>query len=475
MGRADRIYASLPVWGQHTALSAYGFYWRWARFGKGYRHALKGYLEREWFTPAQWEEWQGRRLRQVLTVASAHVPYYADTWTASEKAGARAGRLAEVPPTDKDPIRRDPELFIRRDLSPRPRFTFHTSGSSGTPVAAMCTLEELRVSMALREARSARWADTSFRMPRATFSGRIVQPDPDAQEAVYRFNLAERQVYFSAFHLGPRTAHLYVDALARHGSRWITGYAVSAYLLAGHILDQSLAVPDLEAVVTTSEKVTDQMRRVMQEAYGCPIYEEYSTVENAVFASECSHGRLHVSPDACVIEIVRPDGSSCEPGEIGEVVATTFIRDYQPLIRYRLGDLAAWHPDPCPCGRAMPVIQEVTGRIEDVVQSPDGRQLVRFHGIFVDLPNVRYGQIVQQSLDLIQVKVVADEDLTEDDSNEMRRRVRERMGSAVDVEVHVVDEIPRDDSGKFRPVISKISVASGSSAMDLDGQNSSGA
>ncbi len=87
------------------------------------------------------------------------------------------------------------------------------------------------------------------------------------------------------------------------------------------------------------------------------VYEEYSTVESALFASECEYGRLHVSPEVGIVEILRPDGTPCEPGEIGEVVATCLFRSYQPLIRFKLGDLTAWDPEPCPCGRQMPVIK----------------------------------------------------------------------------------------------------------------------
>ncbi len=65
------------------------------------------------------------------------------------------------------------------------------------------------------------------------------------------------------------------------------------------------------------------MRAVMQAAYRCRIFEEYSTVETALFASECEHGRLHVSPDVSITEILRPDGTPCQPGEVGEVVTTS--------------------------------------------------------------------------------------------------------------------------------------------------------
>lgn len=79
------------------------------------------------------------------------------------------------------------------------------------------------------------------------------------------------------------------------------------------------------------------MRHLLEKVFRCNVYEEYSTVENVLFASQCEHGRLHVSPDIGTVEILRPDGNPCASGEPGEVVATSLIRGYQPLIRYRLG------------------------------------------------------------------------------------------------------------------------------------------
>ncbi len=196
----------------------------------------------------------------------------------------------------------------------------------------------------------------------------------------------------------------------------------------------------------------------MEQAYGCRIYEEYSTVENAIFASECEHGRLHVSPDVAVVEILRPDGSACAAGEAGEVVVTTLSRTYQPLVRFRLGDVAAWDPEPCPCGRSMPVIKEVIGRIEDVVVGPDGRQMVRFHGIFVNQPHVLEGQIIQESLDAIRVKIVPAGAFGTEDVQDIVRRVHQRLGNEVKVTVETVKEIPRTKAGKFQAVISNLKI-----------------
>ena len=456
MGRWDGLYARLPVAAQHLAVTAYGYYWRRLRFGEGFGEALALYRERERWSLGEWQAYEATQLRTLLPGAAAEVAYYRKTWGERERRSAAAGRLEDLPLLSKEPIRAEPEAFLRDSLRGRRLLRFHTSGSTGTPIQTLWTVDELRSSMALREARSAGWAGISFGRPRATFSGRMVEPDPESPGPFYRYNAAERQVYLSPFHLRPDTAARYVEAFREHRVEWLTGYAVSYFLLARMILEQGLSVPPLAAVITTSEKVTPEMRNVMQAAYRCRVFEEYSTVENALFASECEAGRLHVSPDAGVVEILRADGSRCGVGEAGEVVATCLFRTSQPFIRYRLGDLACWSAESCPCGRAMPVLEEVIGRIEDVVVGPDGREMVRFHGIFVDQPNVREGQIVQENLNRIRVRVVSTAGFGPADEAEIRKRVTQRLGPTVDVLVEQVSEIPRTAGGKFRAVVSEL-------------------
>ena len=158
MGRFDSIYARLPVFAQHGAVSTYGLYWRWLRFGYGYNHYVKEYLDREQFNLDEWQIWQRNRLQDLLRQAAQSVPYYRQTWSQSEVKAANEGRLQDLPLLDKDPIRSDPNAFCREDMKPWTSFVFPTSGSTGTPIASIWTIQEIRNSLALREARSAGWA-----------------------------------------------------------------------------------------------------------------------------------------------------------------------------------------------------------------------------------------------------------------------------------------------------------------------------
>jgi phenylacetate-CoA ligase len=456
MGLLKRIYSKLPIFLQHSAVSIFGLYWHWLRFSGSYQSHLKGYKQREVYSAEEWKTYQQKQLKQLLNICVQNVPNYRDHWADLDKSSLINGNLVSLPLLEKDALRKNPQAFCRDDLRPFPKLKHHTSGTTGTPIQSIWSVSEYRNALALRETRSVNWAGVSFKLPRATFSGRLVEPDPDRFDSVYRYNAVEKQVYFSAFHLKPETAQKYVDALGKHKVQWLTGYGVSYYLLAKYILDQNIKVPPLQAVITTSEKLTHAMREVMERAYHCPIYEEYSTVENALFASECEQGRLHVSPDVSIIEILRPDGTPCEPGEVGEVVTTCLMRSYQPLIRFRLGDLAAWDPEPCPCGRQMPVIKEVVGRIEDVVTGRDGRQLVRFHGIFTDQPHIIEAQVIQESLQAFTINVVPNENFNLEDVKDVQIRMKKRLGDEIQVKVKCVEKIERTKSGKFKAVISKI-------------------
>src|ERR1041384_820040 len=68
--------------------------------------------------------------------------------------------------------------------------------------------------------------------------------------------------------------------------------------------------------------------------------------------------------EALILEIVRPGtGDPLPDGEVGEVVITSFNRDY-PLIRFGTGDLSAVLPGASPCGRTNVRLKGWMGRAD---------------------------------------------------------------------------------------------------------------
>jgi phenylacetate-CoA ligase len=456
------LYPLVPVWAQNLGISLYGVGWRRERLGGRFEEYVDAFREREKWQEEQFQNHLDTQLRKVVQGAFLEVPYYAKAWrsagiTAKILADLTVVSLERLPITPKAALRAQPGEFVSRAFAGQRLHRYHSSGTTGTPITAICTSDGHRRFTAAREARSFGWAGTSLRKPRSMIGGRMILPKGCSGPPFHRYNWAEKQVYFSAYHISPENASHYISALNRHRPRVFTGYAYSHYLLAKMMLAQGLVLDyEPDALVLSSEKLTPEMKSVLRSAFRARPYEEYGCVENCVLATECEHGRLHVSPDFGILEIVDFHGRPVPPGVEGRILCTSLLNEAQPLIRYEIGDLGIWSAENCPCGRKhLPVLEQIVGRLEDLVKGPDGRQMVRFHGIFVNLAPVIEGQVIQEALGRFTVKLVVTSEFGDREEQTIRKRFEERLGK-VQVTIQKVREIPRTERGKFRAVVSHL-------------------
>lgn len=456
----ERIYRIAPVWLQNAGITAFGLAWRRRRFGGVFREALGEFQARGAWSSGRWMEYQTAQLRDLLLHASATVPYYRRRFaesgiTKEEIRRLTTAELGRLPLTDKEDIRSNLAELTSEAFCGKKLYSYLTSGSTGTPLAVLFSREMHQTWSAAYEARCRAWAGVSNSMSRAMIGGRLVVPNGQARPPFWRYNRVERQLYMSAFHISAENAPAYVGALNERRPDYLVGYASSHYFLARFINELGLAVHRPKAVLTSSEKLLPEMRQEIEKAYRCEVFDAYSGVEACCLASECERHRLHTSPDVGIIELCDDTGRPVPAGVPGEIVATGLLNFAQPLIRYRTGDIAVRSDEVCTCGREMPVLAELVGRFEDTVIGPDGREMVRFHGIFVGLPHVREGQVVQETLTEFRVRLVADAAFDERDRSVIVGRFKERLGE-VQVAFDLVNQIERTERGKFRAVISKV-------------------
>jgi phenylacetate-CoA ligase len=459
-GFSDRVYKHAPVWMQNVGISAFGLMWNRRRFGGVFQSTREQFKSRESLSAEEWSNYQTKRLRVLLEHSHSTVPYYREKWKGlgiapAEINHASLNDLSNLPTLPKSDIRDNPDSFISEKTKRKKLHTYLTSGTTGTPLAIKFTTQMHQTWSAAYEVRCRTWAGVDRSMSRAMIGGRLVVPDGVSRPPYWRYNRVERQLYLSAFHISPSTASDYAEAINKYQPQYLVGYASSYYFLGRMILEQGIDVCKPLAILTSSEKLTDEMRATMQEAFSCDVYDGYSGLEACCLASECEHHRLHVSPDVGIIELLDDDGRRVPNGQPGEIVATGLLNFAQPLIRYRTGDVAVVSDESCPCGRSMPVLTELVGRLEDTVIGADGREMVRFHGIFVGLPHVREGQIIQESIKRFKLRLVVTDEFNREDEEVIAARFEERLGP-VKLQFEFVDEIERTERGKFRAVISKV-------------------
>ena len=455
-----KLYSRLPASGRSAAASLRGVYLRSWRYGRQTEALIEQALEREKWTPQRWKSYQEERLAFVLHRAATQVPYYRHQWATRRRLGYRASwdRLENWPILSKEILRSNPHAFIADDCSPRRMFQERTSGTTGKPLDLWRRPVTVETLYAISELRERRWHGVSVKDRWAMLGGQLVVPIANRRPPFWVWNRALNQLYMSTFHLGPEFIRHYLDALDRYRIQYLWGYPSSMHVLAREALRQGRRPRQMTVAIANAEPLMDHQRQTISEAFGCPVRETYGMAEMAAAGSECPHGRLHSWPEIGIAEVLKESSDvPVEPGQSGRVIGTTLLNAEMPLIRYEVGDraIADGSHDSCECGRTLPPLQRIEGRLNDLIVTPDGRRVYWLNPVFYGIP-VRESQIVQEVVEQLRVLVVPAPGFDTDASERIVERLRARVGD-VDIRVETVESIPRTAGGKFRAVISHLS------------------
>jgi len=213
-------------------------------------------------------------------------------------------------------------------------------------------------------------------------------------------------------------------------------------------------------VFGTSEILDDETRKYINSVFEVEMVDMFGCVELNRTAWECSeHVGYHIDIDAVVMEFIR-DGESVSMGERGEIVYTGLYNYAMPLIRYRIGDIGVPSDEICPCRRGLPLMKLIEGRTDSFMQVPDGRifPAMIWEPIMRRIPGVGQFKAIQERKDLIRILLVNDEKFTQKTIDQIEHDVKAVMGEKINVETEIVDEIPKDKSGKVRAAVSNVRI-----------------
>lgn len=459
-GLALPLYHRLPAPARSIVATLEGYYLRWWRYGPTSERLMQEAIEREHWSVDQWRAWRDERLAYVLERTATRVPYYREQWSARRRRGDRASwsLLENWPILEKETVRQAPRAFVADDCSVRRMFHLRTSGTTGTPLEMWRTRDAVRGLYGIGLARTRGWHGVGLKDRRAMLGGQLVTPVKQRRPPFWVWNAGLRQLYMSSYHLAPDLIPSYLDALVRYRIVYLVGYASSLHALAQGVLSSGRRDLRMVVALTSAERLNDDQRGAIAEAFQCPVRETYGMAENVAAATECPSGRLHLWPEVGHVEVL--DGGTPVPaGGFGEFVCTGLLNADMPLIRYRLADCGrlASPSERCACGRTLPLVSGIEGRTTDLLLTRDGRRVFWLNPVLYGLP-VRQAQFVQESLDRIVVRYVADPGFNAESAGTIIQRLRERMGE-VQVELAEVAEIPRTTGQKLRSVICNVSPA----------------
>lgn len=414
------------------------------------------YRHSQWRSPAELAELRRRRLRPIVE-AAFRTEYYGQVLRAAGIADPRRFEpedLAGLPLLDRAIIaRHGHEAFM---TVPREGLiAMQTSGSTGTPGRFYRSWrEELDYSM--------RWLRVYSAYDCRPWDAQVnvaIADKPDRKGPLVllrRSGMVPRAVKLGA-DAPPAEVLAQVQAIA---PPILTGYAGVIESLADYVIDTGAVVPPPRAVFCTAMEVTDRCLAVAEQAFRAPAVDVYVTNEFGVIGWACPERRdlLHLNDDALQVEVLGPDGEPVPDGVVGELVITSLGLASMPLIRYRMGDMAARVPGRCGCGRGLGLMTRVQGRTAHVIRRPNGAPLTTpmLTSLFgrVDAHDwVRQWQVREEAGRRLRFLLRSHRPPTECQWANLSGSVARGVGDDFAVELELVDRIPPAPGGKRQYVV----------------------
>ena len=446
----EHIVRAVPALG-NLAATFYGWKLHRYRYGRLYHQTVPELLGRNTWSKEQILEYQNKQLHHLISHAIKHVPYYRELFRQlglSPEDIKTVSDLQKLPILEKSLVREDPLRFVDERHNPQSLKCDRTTGTTGTPIKIFKTSAVLQRHYAYFDVRCRRLAGMDFgREPYVMLGAQIVAPPSRTRPPFWCYNYVHQQLYMSVFHLSPIYLSYYCREIRKRPYHAIMGYPSALNTLAQYVLDTGENGLKFRTAVTSGEMLHSHQRRIIQQAFGCQVFDQYGCTEICVFAAQCPEGSMHLSPEYGVLEIVDDAGQTVPVGTTGQFICTGLLNDTQVLIRYRLGDRGALTDEQCQCGSSLPVLKTIDGRAGDVFVLPDGRRLGRLGDTMYGVTNVAEWQLIQEAPDLFTMRVVPAKGYSSADSEQILRNLRHDL-PGINISIKTVPAIEQGPGGK---------------------------
>lgn len=420
---------------------------------------LDGYQRDQWLAPEQIAALQWERLQRLLEHCYCEVPYYRNQWRElgiTPKDIRNLDDYAKLPVLTKADIRTHFDELKAESLRDGLLYKA-TGGSTGEPMRFGYTRESNDRRTAVMW-RGYEWAGS--RMGRRTlflWGGPVGDPTRAHQLKDRLYNAVFARRVLNSFKMTEANMAEYADAIDRYRPDIIVAYVGPLVQLAQWLIATGRSIWRPQGIIGGAEAMHEFQREMIQDAFKAPAFNTYGCREFMLIAAECEqHHGLHVNSDHLVVEVRAPHGTSDQ--QTGDVVITDLFNYGMPFLRYANGDTATMSTERCACGRGLPLLARVDGRVLDAIRTPDGHVLPGefFPHMLKDVPGLQRFQLVQRRLDRLDLSIVRGAGFDEASLEYIHNEVDKVLGDSVQLHCHFVDDIPLTSSGKLRVTVSEL-------------------
>lgn len=462
--KQNKLYERLPIFLKEFLLNLYACSLHRKRFGKHYKENLKFLRDSQWWNREQYELFQMKRLKEILLASSKHVPFYKERFSEQEIENIfeHSKTVREVlsffPIVEKTTLKENIEAFTSDDPTLKTVGYSSTSGTTGMPLKVPVDQFTEQISQAYLR-RFYDWMGLPEKFRSIRFSGNVIVSGNQIRPPFWVENKIRNQLFMSTYHISETTMPFYIQKIEDYKPSLLDGYPSAIGFIANYIRRNGIKLSFFpKAVATTAETLEDHVRADIETAFNCKVFNQYGSAEGAPLITECPEGSLHINPETGIIEFMNAEGNNAQAGEIAEMVITSFRNRKLPLIRYRIGDIAVLskNQNECACGRKMPCVDRILGRMDDILYTPDGKiiGMVNYR-IFESAQHVLKSQVVQKDRNRYLIKVIKDREYSKNDEENIFNRARLVFGENAHIEFEYLADIPLSANGKYKCVVNE--------------------
>jgi len=401
-------------------------------------------------------ELQNKKLRGIIRHSYEYVPYY---HTLFEEVNLDPDDvktiedLDKIPITSKSDVRDLPfEKIVASNIDLTKCWIERTSGTTGTPMTIYWEKKAKLVDQLLKYLWQLECGDKITNRQVVIGVGWV--PESHSLQKIGIF----RTKRISPFD----DVKTQIEEIKRFDPRTMNAYPSCVSEIAKEIIEEDVQGINICLIFPGGETLDEYTRKLGEEAFNAEIFDHYGAIEVGRIYNECViHKGYHTSAERVIVEIIR-DGEAVSRGKEGEVTVTNFDNYAMPFIRYNLGDLGVLIGDDCSCGSCFPLMRLTAGRKKDMVELPDGRvvSVLAVISVLNNIQGIKQFQLIQEKTSHFLVKVVKGRMFVGETVGEVKQML-ESVLDDIEIEVMIVDNIPRDKSGKFKPFITKVPVRYG--------------
>lgn len=421
--------------------------------------------ESQWLPPYKIKEYQEKKLRQLINHVYYHVPYYREIFDRNNlrvEDIKTIEDLQKLPIIDKNIVRENLYLGLMSDSHDKRKIQkVTTSGSTGEPFFTFVEKKQLETMWAAT-LRSIEWTgyrfgDCQMRLWHKYLGLKLPQIIREVIDAKLT-----RRSFIPAYEMDEAGLDKFMAMINHCRPVFMDGYAESFNFIAKYLKSKSYDGYKPQAIISSAQNLPLESRKIIENAFGCQVFDKYGSREfGGGLAYECEHHTGHHLVAECLIVEIVKDGRPAAPGEVGEVLVTSLNNFAVPLIRYRLGDLAVQmdNSELCACGRGLPRVGDIQGRIQAVIIGCDNQFVPGsfFARLFADYEYaIRQFQVVQEEPGKLQFKIVKAPLFEQNILDQIINETKKHLGKNLVVEVNYIDNVELGRTGKRQHSVSKV-------------------